>query len=51
MANEMKDDFLNKVRKAVKNLGTAPYDDQKTREAISEATRKVVEYCNELKKK
>jgi len=42
-------DFLSKVQKAVESIGKAPYDDKKTMETLSEATRKTIEYCEKLK--
>jgi len=42
-------DFLGKVRKAVESMSNGPYDDKKTMETLSEATRKTIEYCEKLK--
>lgn len=43
-------DFLKKVKNACKSIGESPYDDEKTRKAESEETRKTVELCKQLKK-
>lgn len=42
--------FLKKVKKTTTSMGKAPYDDKKTMSNISEATRKTVDYCEELRK-
>lgn len=42
------DDFLGKVRKATKSLGKAPFDDEATRKAMDEATKKLYEQYEEL---
>jgi hypothetical protein len=42
--------FLQKVKKSTTSMGKAPYDDKKTIANISEATRKTVDYCEELRK-
>jgi len=37
--------FLIKVKNSTASMGKAPYDDKKTMDIISEATRKTVDYC------
>jgi len=41
--------FLNKVKRATTAMGKGPYDDIKTEECISEATRKAMEQYLKLK--
>lgn len=43
-------DFLQKVKDACESLGEAPYDDKKTRKTESEATRKTIEWFEQIKK-
>lgn len=42
--------FLQKVKGACEALGEAPYDDEKTRKAESEATLKTVEWYRQTQK-
>lgn len=42
-------DFRVKVQKAVESMGNGPYDDKKTIEYATEASRRTTKYCEELK--
>lgn len=41
--------FLDQVKKAISQMGTAPYDDKKTMDYATESSRKTSELCNKLK--